>query len=136
MTIQSDFANLSFVLEKAEKELKMHGIGEDVIFSVRTALGEAIVNAIKHGNKMNKELTVKVKMDIGEDKIEIEVEDQGEGFNYQNLPDPTEESSLYKLSGRGVFLIKSMMNKVEFFDRGRIIKMIKFLNKGGRNEDK
>ena len=58
--------------------------------------------------------------------IEMVVTDQGDGFDYEDIPDPTTDENIYKTYGRGIFLIKKLMDGVEFFDGGRSIKMIKY----------
>jgi serine/threonine-protein kinase RsbW len=64
--------------------------------------------------------------------LTMEVADQGDGFDFTKIPNPTEKNNLHKNSGRGVFLIKKLMDRVEHFDCGRKIKMVKFLKIGGK----
>jgi len=109
---------------------------EGDIFNIKLSLEEALVNAIKHGNKLHPNLSVEVNIEIQDDRLMIEVVDQGEGFDFKSIPDPTNEENLKKLSGRGIFLIRKLMDKVDFFDCGRRIKMIKFLKKGVNSEYK
>ncbi|MDD3374409.1 MAG: ATP-binding protein [Candidatus Omnitrophica bacterium] len=109
--------------------LKRNKIEEQKIFEIKLCLEEALVNSIKHGNKLDERLNVTTQVRINSDCIEIDLEDQGQGFDLGSLEDPTIEKNLCKLCGRGVFLIKEQMDKVEFFDGGRRLKMIKFLNK-------
>lgn len=115
------------ILGKAE----VSAIEEDEIFNIKASLGEALVNAVKYGNKMNPSLYVDVSLEVLDDRVIIKVKDQGEGFDFKNPPDPTTDENLEKLSGRGLFLIKGMMDEVEFFDCGRGIKMVKFIKEGG-----
>jgi len=105
-----------------------------VLFSVRLCLHEAVCNAIIHGNKLNNALSVRVNIDVIDDHLVIEVTDQGEGFNPKILPDPTKPENVVKLEGRGVYLIRRLMNKVQFLNDGRTIKMIKKLKKGRRGK--
>jgi serine/threonine-protein kinase RsbW len=109
------------------KELK---INESDLFDIRFSLEEALINAIKHGNQGNLNLMININLEKRPDKVEISVEDEGGGFNVQDVPDPTKRENLLKGSGRGVFLIQKLMDKVEYFNQGRGIKMIKKL-KGG-----
>jgi serine/threonine-protein kinase RsbW len=116
---------ISGLLEK----IKAFPIGGDDIFDIRISLEEALVNAIKHGNKFDPHLSVEVSLEISDDKVAVKVRDEGKGFDYASLPNPTSAANLDKLSGRGIFLIKSLMNRVTFFDGGRGIKMVKFFKK-------
>ena len=98
-----------------------------VAFDIKLALHEAMINAVRHGNKMKKGLSVQVDIINEEGELTIQVKDQGEGFDYKNIPDPITPDNLEKLNGRGIFLIQNAMDRVEFADRGRTIKMMKFL---------
>jgi serine/threonine-protein kinase RsbW len=91
-----------------------------------------LINAINHGNKFSPDLEVEAKVEFKDDVLIMEVKDRGKGFDFTKIPNPTEEDNLHRNSGRGVFLIKKHMDKVEYFDCGRTIKMIKFLKSGGK----
>lgn len=99
----------------------------DDVFHVKLALHEAIVNAVKHGNKMDPDLSVRVDIDADSERVMIRVTDQGQGFDYKKIPDPITPENLEKLNGRGIFLMQNAMDKVEFADGGRTIQMVKFL---------
>ncbi len=116
-------------IDDVMRQIKEKVKSEQDLFQVRLCIQEALVNAVKHGNKLNSELKVQLDIEISDEFLEINIIDEGQGFNDQELEDPTEEKNLNKLSGRGVFLIKRKMDKVKFFDKGRGIKMIKFLGK-------
>ena len=111
------------------KEIGVLSLGHDDIFDIKLSLEEALVNAIKHGNKMNPETLVGFRADIKDDKLTLEVTNSGPGFNFRSIPDPTAEDKLARTSGRGIFLIKKLMDEVDFSDCGRTIKMIKFIRK-------
>lgn len=100
---------------------------EEDIFNIKLSLEEALVNAIRHGNKLNPALSVSVAIEMKDKRLTIKVTDEGQGFDFKNIPDPTKADSLKKLSGRGVFLIKRLMDEVDFFDGGRGIQMVKYL---------
>jgi len=108
------------------KDLKLD---ELTLFKIVLCSEEALINAIKYGNKNQKNLPVKVTLVKNPDSVEITVEDQGKGFDYNNIPDPTTAENVTKISGRGLFLIKKLMDKVTFYDNGRRIKMIKYIKK-------
>ena len=111
-------------------KLTEQGVVSEKLFDIRLSLEEVIINAMKYGNKMDPQLQVEVKVTTEEDKLIMEIKDQGPGFNYDDLPDPTDEANLEKASGRGVFLIKNLMDEVEFFDNGSTIRMTKVLKEG------
>lgn len=98
---------------------------KNIIFNIKLALHEAIINAVKHGNKMKKDLPVRVDITKEDGQLTIQVSDQGEGFDFKNIPDPITPENLEKLNGRGIFLIQNAMDKVEFSDVGKTIKMMK-----------
>ena len=100
---------------------------QKVIFNIKLALHEALINAVKHGNRMEKDLTVRVHITKEDGLLTMQVTDQGKGFDFKNIPDPITPENLEKLNGRGIFLIQNAMDRVEFADQGRTIKMIKFL---------
>ena len=103
-------------------------LSKQELFDIRLVLEEAITNAIKHGNKSDPERKVKVIVMIDGRDLIILVRDQGEGFDFKNIPNPTKQDGLTKTSGRGVFLIRKLMDDVQYSDKGREIKMVKTLS--------
>ena len=102
---------------------------EEDIFNIRLALEESLINAIKHGNKMSQDLMVDVAVISRGHRLIIIVKDQGEGFDFRHVPDPTDEDKLMKTSGRGIFLMRKTMDKVVFSDNGREVRMEKAFHK-------
>jgi len=98
------------------------------IFAIHLALEEAFINAIKHGNKMDPSKEVKIEYFVTADKVDISIMDQGRGFNADNIPDPRVGDNIYKTSGRGLFLMRSYMNVVEFNKAGNCVHMVKYKN--------
>jgi len=86
---------------------------------------EALSNAIVHGNRSDENLKVHVRIYISNSRILIQIEDQGEGFIPEEISDPTEQENIYKGSGRGIYLIKELMDSVEFRKGGRLIELEK-----------
>jgi len=107
------------------ERLKKFPISDEEIFDIRLSLSEALINAVKHGNRMNPGLSVEVRVEIKDKELTIRIKDQGRGFDFKGLPDPTKGENLNKGCGRGVFLVRQLMDKVEFFDRGSGIIMRK-----------
>ncbi len=95
------------------------------LFRTQLAYEEAIVNAIRHGNQCELEKTVTVEMRCDQERAWIRITDQGEGFDPSSVPDPRQEELLEVPGGRGVLLIKEMMNEVHYNERGNEITMVK-----------
>ena len=101
------------------------------LFDIRLCAEEAVRNAIVHGNLSDGKKSVKISFEIEKDALIVEVEDEGRGFDPGLLPDPAAGDNIMKAAGRGVYLIKRLMDKVEFNETGNRIKMVKRL-KGGK----
>ncbi len=99
-----------FVIEHApEKQLDKKKIND-----LSLSIAEAASNAIKHGNKSDKKKKVHVSVKIFSDRITITIKDEGAGFVLKDVPDPTLPENLLKDSGRGIYIMKSFLDKVEF----------------------
>lgn len=103
------------------------------VFRVQLAFDEAIVNAIRHGNRFDPEKTVEVSIACNCETVHIRILDQGEGFDPASIPDPREDELLEVPGGRGVLLITELMSSVVYNDRGNELKMTKI--KGDDPED-
>jgi serine/threonine-protein kinase RsbW len=110
-------------------KLKTKKYSQDDIFAVHLAVEEAFLNAIKHGNQNDPKKGIKIDCSVDEQKVEISVTDNGDGFDPNDVPDPRIGENLYKLQGRGLFLIRSYMHKVDFNERGNRIRMIRYKNR-------
>jgi len=102
-------------------------IAVDKVFDIRLSIEEALVNAVKHGNKSDNNKRVYLYLRAGTEVFTVEIRDDGKGFNYKKTPLPTTKGNLKKPSGRGIFLIRELMDEVEFFDGGSRIRMVKYL---------
>ncbi|HEY0547653.1 MAG TPA: ATP-binding protein [Pyrinomonadaceae bacterium] len=103
-------------------------IGDEAAFGIDMAVREAVTNAVLHGNQQDEAKTVEVAFTISPEAIEITVRDRGEGFNPDNVPDPTDAQNLLKTSGRGVFFIRTFMDEVEWShhpEGGTLVRMSK-----------
>lgn len=89
------------------------------------ALDEAFVNAVKHGNKFDTNKVVRVKAEISAAEAKFIVEDEGDGFDVNSIPDPLNPDNLFKTSGRGVLFIYNIMDEVVYNDRGNRVTMVK-----------
>ncbi len=136
-TISSKLAIIPDLISSAVEKLRLLSLKEDDIFNLKLCLHEATVNAVKHGNKLNSALVVNVLIKIDKNVLTMEVTDRGRGFDDSALSDPTVPENIMLHQGRGIFLIKKIMNNVEFCNKGQTIKMIKVLeSEGGKSEHK
>lgn len=100
-------------------------VNEDYYGNILIALTEAVNNAINHGNRQNPHKQVDIEFFSNGDKsLHFVVKDQGEGFDYDHLPDPTDPANLEKISGRGVFLMRNLADELEFRDNGATVEMV------------
>lgn len=134
--IPSDLAIVPAFISSTMEKVAPLPLSEEGIFSLRLCLHEAVVNAIKHGNKSDKTRTVHVTIKTGKTKLTVEVTDEGSGFDPSAIPSPTRPKNIKKPGGRGIFLIKSQMDRVQFLNSGRTIKMLKLLKRRMKNECK
>lgn len=95
------------------------------IFGVHLALEEAVVNAIKHGNKLQVDKQVTISCKIGPERFWISIADQGQGFDPNAVPDCTDDEHIHMPSGRGLLLMRCYMNHVQYNDRGNAVVMEK-----------
>jgi serine/threonine-protein kinase RsbW len=99
-----------------------YNVKEDYYGELLIAMTEGVNNAIVHGNKMDPSKQVTLTFDVIDDKLmRFTVEDEGPGFDYTNLPDPTSPENIEKPHGRGVFLMRKLADNCEFQDNGRLV---------------
>jgi serine/threonine-protein kinase RsbW len=127
LKVPSETRYIRKVSARILESLEPGKVDEGRIFDIKLCIEEAARNAIVHGNHSDRRLSVKVTYWIEADKLHIEVEDEGAGFDHKVLPDPTSSGHIMKNSGRGVYLIKKLMDSVEFNDKGNKITLVKDL---------
>lgn len=103
-------------------------LDDDIYGNIMIAVTEAVNNAIKHGNSSDKSKNVLISLSLEDSMIRFIVKDEGHGFDYGNLPDPTAPENLEKPGGRGIFLMKHLSDEVEFKDDGRIVELSFYMN--------
>jgi serine/threonine-protein kinase RsbW len=128
--IASDLKVLPEFVNSVLDKVRTLPFNQEQLHDIRLCLEEALVNAVKHGNNSDSRLFVQLAVESSDKSLAITVTDQGKGFDYRSLPDPTAPGNLEKLSGRGVFLILNRMDKVEFSRGGSSITMTKFFQNG------
>lgn len=123
LNFPSDIGNLRLV-EKAIDELSLElDLSDEVYGNVLVATMEATNNAIIHGNRSNPEKEVTIKIEIVEKELLVHIEDQGEGFDHMNIPDPTAPENLEKINGRGIFLMERLSDEILYIEDGRIVEL-------------
>ncbi|MBS7565787.1 ATP-binding protein [Mucilaginibacter sp. Bleaf8] len=98
-------------------------VSDDTFANMMTCLNEVVINAIVHGNKNNPDKTVIVNADVDPKRAIWTITDEGEGFDYNALPDPTAEENLEKLTGRGVFIVKHLADQCIFNAKGNEVEL-------------
>ena len=113
LIINSDFAQLSEVEQFITDLCHAAGFGDDQSDNMAIALTELVNNAIIHGNKQDPRKKVTIKVRYFKDYITVSIRDEGEGFDPQEVANPTDPNNLWKQSGRGIFLVRNLIDKVE-----------------------
>jgi serine/threonine-protein kinase RsbW len=121
ISIPSEYSAVSKVETLVDKVCSDLGIQEDFYGNVLIAVTEAVNNGIQHGNSFDSSLLVSVGVGDKVDEFCFTVKDQGRGFDYANLPDPTAPENIEKENGRGIFLMQSLADEVVFEDNGRTV---------------
>lgn len=127
--------NLPSTLESVEKAAsetesfaRNNGFDDGALFAIDMAVREAVANAVKHGNKLDGTKIVEITLINLSKGLEVTVRDFGEGFDVEEVPDPTNPENLLKANGRGVLFMKTFMEEVEWLNHekgGMIVKMCK-----------
>lgn len=93
-------------------------MNSEIYGNILIATLEAVNNAIVHGNKLNEKLEVKINASLKSNILSLIIEDKGKGFNYKNIPDPTAPENIENISGRGIFLMEKLSDKLVFKKMG------------------
>lgn len=103
-------------------------LDDDIYGNIMIAVTEAVNNAIKHGNSNDKSKNVFLNLSLKDSLIQFIIKDEGDGFDYENLPDPTSPENLAKVGGRGIFLMKNLSDEVSFKENGKIVQLSFYIN--------
>ena len=124
LNIESRIESLRLVekfVDDVSNELKL---SNEIYGNLLIAVLEAANNAIVHGNKLDESKKVKIELLKEKDRLVIIVKDQGPGFDYNNIPDPTAPENIEKITGRGIFLMQKLSDDIEFSENGTVVKLI------------
>lgn len=113
------------IVENFIDELSVkYGFSDELYANVLTCLSEAVINAIVHGNRENLAKKVYINLEVIEDKrLIFTISDEGDGFDFNNLPDPTAPENIENLTGRGVFIIKKLADQCIFNSKGNELEL-------------
>ena len=131
MRFASEIYLVDMAQELVQKILERHKVIDDEIFWVSLAVRETLINAAKHGNQYAADKRIGLRLDFEDGLLGLEVSDEGAGFDLEAVPDPLSEENLLKPSGRGIFYVKSFMDRVEFRrnkPQGTLVRMEKKLH--------
>jgi len=119
----SELENITRVEKLIDEISSSHNLSSEVYGKISVAIIEAVNNAILHGNQLDINKKVKIGYDINEESISFIVGDEGKGFDFSNIPDPTLPENLEKTHGRGIFLMNHLADDIEFAENGAIVEM-------------
>ena len=125
LELPSDLTLMNSVLEYLLDRVSKLGLVEIEQSNLFVALDEAFVNAVKHGNRNDPDKLLRVTAELCATEAIFTVEDEGDGFDVHEIPDPTDTANLFKSNGRGVLLIYNIMDEVAYSDRGTKLRMVK-----------
>jgi len=123
IVISSDPAEARRVQEDIEQALLAQQYDEREVFSIKLALEEALINAIKHGNQMDRGKKVSIRYRIHSERFDVRIIDEGKGFNPEDVPDPMAVENLERPCGRGLLLIRHYMTEVVYHPPGNRLSM-------------
>lgn len=123
--LPSDISLMNGVLQYLIERVARLGVIKPERSNLYVALDEAFVNAVKHGNHYDPSKLVRITAELSARECRFTVEDEGEGFQVQEIPDPCDPDNLFKSSGRGVLLIYNIMDEVKYNERGNQLTMVK-----------
>ena len=130
LTIPSKLEELEAVTKLIGEATAAFGLSEDIAYWMELTISESMINAIRHGNQSDPAKKAHLEISFDGENIEILVEDQGEGFELDELADPTQAENLLKPCGRGILIIRSFMDEVTLSHReggGTRLHMVKRL---------
>jgi serine/threonine-protein kinase RsbW len=123
LQLPSSYESITQLEALIEDIADKYQVSEDTFANMMTCLNEAVMNAIVHGNKLDPSKKVIVNAEVDAKRAVWTIADEGPGFDFNNLPDPTAEENLEKLTGRGVFILKHLADQCVFNSRGNEVEL-------------
>ncbi len=124
---ESRFAYLEKVNNLIAQLFARTELAPDEIWELKLALHELSINAIEHGNKLNPRKSVTIWCCLYADRLELEIQDEGDGFNMGAIPDPTDAAGLWRDRGRGIFLVSQLVDDIQYLDGGSRVRLTRSL---------
>jgi len=126
--IPSIVENIRMIESFIDNAKERFDLDEDLYGNIMIAVTEAVNNAIKHGNSNNSSKNVFLSLTLNENLLKFIIKDEGTGFEYNNLPDPTAPENIEKPGGRGIFLMRHLSDEVEFTENGKTVELSFYMN--------
>ena len=120
--------NIRIIESFIDNAKERYQLDDDIYGNIMIAVTEAVNNAIKHGNKDNSSKNVAISLSLEDGLIKFKIEDEGDGFDFHRLPDPTSPENISKPGGRGIFLMKNLSDEVDFKEKGKIVELSFYMN--------
>lgn len=120
-----------YFVDKIICRLSHFVLSSEALFDLKLALNEALINALKYRPEPEKNKPIFLKIEKKNEKLEVIIKTQGPGFDHYRQGVCPDNKNITKKSGRGIFLMKKFMDQVIFYDKGRRLKMVKYLSGGG-----
>lgn len=122
--LNSQFDQIVKIEKLIENVCNDYKINQDCYGNILVALTEAVNNAIQHGNKFDTTKKINILFEPQKQFLKFEITDEGEGFDFENVPDPTAIENIEKPNGRGVFLMRHLADDVKYFENGRKVELL------------
>ena len=123
IVIPSITENIRIIESFIDNAKEKFQLDDDIYGNIMIAVTESVNNAIMHGNKSDKSKSVTLSLSLNQNTINFTIMDEGNGFDFQNLPDPTAPENIDKPSGRGIFLMKHLSDEVSFKNNGSLVQL-------------
>jgi serine/threonine-protein kinase RsbW len=128
ISIPSLSENIRIVESFIDNAKEKFELDDDIYGNIMIAVTESVNNAIIHGNAGNKDKNVYLSLNMEDSTIVFNISDEGDGFDYNSLPDPTAPENIDKPGGRGIFLMKALSDELSFEDEGKKVKLSFYIN--------
>ena len=126
--IPSLLENIRMIESFIDNVKEEYSLDDGIYGNIMIAVTESVNNAIRHGNKLDPNKNVKLCLQLDDSQVKFLIEDEGPGFNFNDLPDPTAPENIEKPGGRGIFLMKHLADEVSFKEEGKQVELIFYMN--------
>ncbi len=124
LNIPSKIENLSLVEKAVDDISSNYNLNSELYGNILIATIEAANNAILHGNQLDEGKNVNIVFNLENKFLRVTIIDQGQGFDFNNIPDPTSPENIEKINGRGIFLMQRLADQLKFYDNGRKVELV------------